>query len=138
MLEDRQVLLQEMTNLHGTEGVMCAFQIVQHVAYCHCQVVLLLLCSTECLCRFISSTGQFIAADAAVVGGCLLQLHLAERLAGRLARSPADFDAAMASLRAAYGAAPYQPGYGPLEELERGVVYLDHIDDKFRRFYSRT
>jgi hypothetical protein len=66
-----------------------------------------------------------------------LQLELPRRLENRLHRSVADFDAAMASLRAAYGAAPYEPSFGPLEELEQGVVYLDRIDEQFRRYYVR-
>jgi 3-hydroxy-3-methylglutaryl CoA synthase len=66
-----------------------------------------------------------------------LQLALPQRLEQRLHRSVADFDAAMSSLRAAYGAAPYVPSYGPLEELEQGVVYLERIDEHFRRYYAR-
>ncbi|WIA07941.1 hypothetical protein OEZ85_007418 [Tetradesmus obliquus] len=64
-------------------------------------------------------------------------LALPQRLQQRLHRSVAAFDAAMASLRAAYGAAPYVPGFGPLEELEEGVVYLERIDEQFRRYYAR-
>jgi hypothetical protein len=66
-----------------------------------------------------------------------LQLELPRRLYNRLHRSVADFDAAMASLHAAYGAAPYVPSFGPLEELEQGVVYLERIDEQFRRYYAR-
>jgi len=43
----------------------------------------------------------------------------------------------MASLRAAYNSAPYSPSYGSLDELEPGTVYLDGIDDSFRRSYGR-
>lgn len=65
------------------------------------------------------------------------QLALPQRLVNRLQRNVADFDAAMSSLRTAYGAAPYTPSYGPLEELDEGVVYLEHIDEHFRRYYAR-
>jgi hypothetical protein len=66
-----------------------------------------------------------------------LQLALPQRLDSRLHRSVDNFDAAMASLRAAYGAAPYVPSFGPLEELMQGVVYLERIDEQFRRYYAR-
>jgi hypothetical protein len=66
------------------------------------------------------------------------QLRLLERLDSRLRCSVADFDAAMASLRCAYNAAPHTPSYGSVEALEPGTVFLQGIDASFRRRYGRT
>ncbi|KAF8072356.1 HMGCS-2 [Scenedesmus sp. PABB004] len=85
------------------------------------------------------------AAAAAAWRGhpCSLQhmadaLRVPQRLAGRLRRSGAEFDAAMASLRSAYGAAPLAPGFGDVADLEPGTVHLVGVDGRFRRTYART
>lgn len=66
-----------------------------------------------------------------------MQLCLPQRLASRTPCSVGDFDAAMSSLRVAYNSAPYTPGYGSVDDLAPGTVYLAGIDAGFKRSYSR-
>jgi hydroxymethylglutaryl-CoA synthase len=66
----------------------------------------------------------------------VLQSDLATRLARRSLHPPAEFERAVALAARRYGAAGYRPEQ-PVEELAPGTFYLEEVDEKYRRRYTR-
>lgn len=75
--------------------------------------------------------------DVLIILCCLLQSDLAARLSRRVPRPPAEFERAMALTERRYHAAGYCPEMPAVEDLEPGTYYLESVDAKRRRHYTR-
>ena len=63
-------------------------------------------------------------------------MRLMERLESRVETSAQEFAAAMDLRASAFGKAPHVP-VGSLDSVAPGVFYLENINDKHHRLYTR-